>query len=141
MKTDMKRLLVAVFCAAFGVVSMAEDYTYPYLVFTNSSGTQTVVAVDELEIAFSNGQLVATNSEGTQTMLTLAELASMRFSTAMPTGIQSLNSQPSTLSPESSTFYDLSGRTAIRKNGNAPVRKGVYVVRKADGSTTKIAVK
>lgn len=138
---QMKKFFLSMLCAATAIASFADDFTYPYLVFTASNGTQTVVAVDELEITFSNGQLVATNSEGTQTTLTLTELASMQFSTAMPTGVQSLNSQPSTLNPESSTIYDLSGRRALRNSEIIPVRKGVYVVRKSDGSTSKIAVK
>jgi len=125
------------------IASMAEDYTFPYLIFTGSNGTQTAVAVDELEITFSNGQLVATNKAGAQTVLTLADLASMQFSSAeqLPTGIQSLNSQLSTLNPHPSTIYDLSGRQALRKNDSTPVRKGVYLVRKADGSTSKIMVR
>ena len=137
----MKRFLLMMLCAATALTAAAEEYDYPYLVFTSNNGTETSVAVDELEITFSNGQLVATNNTGAQTALTLADLASMRFADAahLPDGIsrQSL----SDVSSQPSTLYDLSGRQAVRKNDATPVRKGVYVVRKADGSTSKIMVR
>ena len=58
---------------------LADDYTYPYLIFTDAAGAQTTVSVASLEITFADGQLVATNGDGTTT-LTLADLASMAFS-------------------------------------------------------------
>ena len=39
----------------------------------------------------------------------------------------------------SETFYDLSGRRAYRQGST--VRKGIYVMRKANGETSKILVK
>ena len=65
-------MLVA-FCA------IAQDYAYPFLVFTDADGAQTTVSVASLEITFADGQLVAANGDGT-TQLTLSELASMAFS-------------------------------------------------------------
>ena len=136
----MKRFFLTVLSAVLTIASMAEDYTFPYLVFTGNDGTQTAVAVDELEITFSNGQLVATSKAGAQTTLSLADLASMHFSKeADPTGIQS--AELSTVNNQMSTFYDLSGRQALRKNDSTPVRKGVYIVRKSDGSTSKVMVR
>ena len=58
---------------------MADDYTFPYLVFTDAAGAQTTVSVASLEITFADGQLMASNGDGTTT-LTLSELASMAFS-------------------------------------------------------------
>lgn len=58
---------------------LADDYTYPYLIFTDAAGAQTTLSVASLEITFADGQLVATNGDGTTT-LTLADLASMAFS-------------------------------------------------------------
>lgn len=58
---------------------LADDYTYPYLIFTDAAGSQTTLSVASLEITFVDGQLVATNGDGTTT-LTLADLASMQFS-------------------------------------------------------------
>ena len=122
MAREQKRFLLMMLCAAMALTAAAEEYDYPYLVFTNSDGTETAVAVDELEITFSNGQLVATNNTGAQTALTLAELASMRFADAahLPDGIsrQSL----SDVSSQPSTLYDLSGRClSVRPT------KGLYI--------------
>ena len=39
----------------------AQAYDYPYLVFQNTEGTTAVLAVEQLSITISNGQLVATN--------------------------------------------------------------------------------
>ncbi|MCR4994222.1 MAG: Ig-like domain-containing protein [Bacteroidales bacterium] len=77
----MKRFLVFTINVVLSIgLSMADDYTYPYLVFTDSDGDETTVSVDDLEITFSDGQLVATNGDGSIT-LTLSTLASMAFST------------------------------------------------------------
>lgn len=137
----MKKTFLTMLCAVTAVVSFADDFTYPYLVFTASDGTQTAVAVNQLEITFNDGKLVASNATGTQTTLTLAELAAMQFSTAteLPTNVRAVT--PESLNSQAETFYDLSGRHAYRKNENMPLRKGVYVIRKGDGSTSKIAVK
>ena len=136
----MKKNLLLLLCILV-TTAYAEDYTYPYMVFTNSSGTQTVVAVDQLEITFADGNLVATNNTGTQTQLSLSDLASMHFTkeSELPTGIRAM--LPEEFNRKSATFYDLSGRRALLKGDSAPMRKGVYVVRKADGSTSKITVK
>lgn len=69
--------------AAFAVLSIvpawADDYVFPYLIFSDAEGTQTTVSVAELEMTFANGQLVAKNGDGT-TSISLATLASMAFS-------------------------------------------------------------
>ncbi|MBR1682701.1 MAG: hypothetical protein IJ700_05035 [Bacteroidaceae bacterium] len=137
----MKKYLLTMCAAMVALVIFAEDYTYPYLVFTGANGTQSAVAVDQLVITFSDGKLVATNATGTQTTLELSDLAAMQFSTAeeLPTGVQAVN--PAALNSQRDTYYDLSGRQAVRKNERTLVRKGIYVVRKSDGSTSKIAVK
>ncbi len=64
--------------AACFSTATADDYTLPYLVFTDSEGTQTVVSVAELEITFSDGKLVAKNADGS-TSIDLAALATMQF--------------------------------------------------------------
>lgn len=76
----MKRLLFAFISVVIGLPTLlADDYVYPYLVFTVSDGTQTTLGVSSLEITFSDGQLVATNADGTA-KLNLADLVSMQFS-------------------------------------------------------------
>ena len=76
----MKRTLLITTLVALGAATAsANDYTYPYLIFTGSDGTQTTLSVASLEITFADGQLVATNGDGSTT-LTLADLISMQFS-------------------------------------------------------------
>ena len=75
----MKKTLLFMTLVAVGISTMwADDYTYPYLIFSASDGTQTTVSVSALEITFADGQLVAKNGDGTTT-LTLADLATMTF--------------------------------------------------------------
>lgn len=75
----MKRLFFILFPALACLDATAQDYTYPYLIFTAADGTQTTLSVTSLEMTFADGRLVATNGDGT-TKLTLADLASMTFS-------------------------------------------------------------
>ena len=56
----------------------AQAYDYPYLVFQNVAGTTTVIAVESLSIAISNGKLVAMNANGSQTF-SLTDLSKMYF--------------------------------------------------------------
>ena len=75
----MKRLSFILLSALASLSAGAQDYAFPYLVFTAADGTQTTLSASALEMTFADGQLVATNGDGT-TKLTLADLASMTFS-------------------------------------------------------------
>lgn len=73
----MKRslfILVTVICAV-----MAQAADYPYLVFTNTGGTTTVLGVTNMTLAVSGSNLSVTNADGTTTFV-LTELANMQFS-------------------------------------------------------------
>ena len=132
----MKKFWMLATAMVLYLSAQAEDYTYPYLVFTNSDGTQTTVAVDGLEITFNNGKLVVTNSAGIQQTLTLAELTSMQFeASSTPTLLSAVKNEGS-----DNVVYDLLGRRAIR-TADGQLRRGVYVIKKADGTTQKISVK
>jgi len=78
----MKRSL---FIVAFGIqlsaISMltAQAADYPYLVFTNTSGTSTVLSVSNLTMSVSGSELQVTNAEG-NTSFVLTDLANMQFS-------------------------------------------------------------
>lgn len=131
----MKRffLLMSFVIFSMGLV-IAEDYAYPYLLLKNTDGTKTAVAVNQLEITFSNGQLVAKNADGTQTAM-LTDLATMEFS-GTTTGIEQA---PVESAAPVEAVYDLSGRRAYKSQGQ--LRQGTYIVRRTDGSTSKIVVK
>ena len=73
----MKRrlfILVTVICAV-----MAQAADYPYLVFTNTGGTTTVLGVTNMTLAVSGSNLSVTNADGTNTFV-LTDLANMQFS-------------------------------------------------------------
>lgn len=138
----MKRILLVVIIAMSTCALCADDYAYPYMIFTNADGSQSAMAVDHLEITFVDGKLVATNGAG-QASLTLADLASMQFSTSedgisdeIVTITLSREIQPST----PSVVYDLSGRRAYQPKGKV-IPRGIYIVRDANGKTSKMAIK
>ena len=73
----MKRslfILAVVLCA---VTAQAADY--PYLVFTNTGGTSTVLSVSGMTLAVSGSSLQVTNTDGTSSFA-LTGLADMQFS-------------------------------------------------------------
>ena len=63
--------------ALCSLVAQAADY--PYLVFTNTGGTSTVMDVSNLTLAVSGSSLQVTNTDGTASF-TLTDLANMQFS-------------------------------------------------------------
>lgn len=123
---------------AFATQMQADSYEYPFLVLTKGSGSQVTLSVEGLEMTFENGQLVAKNTSGSS-QFTLSELASMQFSKTNDGTENGVNGMAAESREDSETLYDLSGRRAYRQ-GTA-IRKGLYVVRKANGETSKILVK
>ena len=73
----MKKILVLAVTVVCAVMAQAADY--PYLVFTNTAGTTTVMSVSSLTMTVSGSSLQVTNSDGTETFA-LTDLASMQFS-------------------------------------------------------------
>ena len=73
----MKRSLFVI--AAVLCVFFAQAADYPYLVFTNTAGTTTVMSVLSLTMTVSGTSLQVTNQEGTETF-TLTDLTNMQFS-------------------------------------------------------------
>ena len=73
----MKKILWLVLTVVCAVMAQAADY--PYLVFTNTAGTTTVMSVSSLTMTVSGSSLQVTNSDGTETFA-LTDLASMQFS-------------------------------------------------------------
>lgn len=73
----MKKILVLVVAVVCAVIAQAADY--PYLVFTNTGGTTTVLGVTNMTLAVSGSNLSVTNADGTTTFV-LTELANMQFS-------------------------------------------------------------
>ena len=74
----MRKVLVILFLTACTHVLHAAGY--PYLVFTNTAGTTTVMRVHSLTIAVSGTELQVTNADTSASFL-LTELSTMQFST------------------------------------------------------------
>ncbi len=134
----MKKLLAVLSCvAASAATCCAEEYVYPYIVFTIGAGT-TVVAVDQLEMTVSDGKLVARNAVGTQEFA-LSELTSMSFSKDGTSDVHALvMSDGRPAAPVH--VVDMSGRS-IPQAESRLLRRGVYAVRTQDGRTHKIMVR
>lgn len=127
---------------AISAQTLADDFTYKYLVMTDSDGKHTSVATSGLTLTIDNGNLVLVNEEGT-TSLSLASLATMEFSeekiSDTTTAIGSL--------PAISTaveVYNLQGVSQGTFDSISQARstlpKGIYIV-KQNGQTRKITLK
>ena len=106
-----------------------------------ADGTVQTVAVAQLVLRVSNGQLVATNTEGTKSF-TLTNLSKMYFSSQAVTGIEAIdtsgNADESQLQAE---VFDLSGkRVASGRLLEMQLPRGIYVVKTMKG-TKKISIK
>ena len=73
----MKKIFT--FLMALGSAVLLDAADYPYLVFTNTSGTNVVLSVENLTLTVSGSTLQVSNADGT-TSFTLTDLASMQFS-------------------------------------------------------------
>lgn len=132
----MKKILFTAVLALQTAALQAEG-TFPWLIITRADGSLTALDVTDLEITFSGGELVAQNATG-QTRLTLAGLRAMEFSQTRPTE-DGLTAVPTRR--DGAVLCDVSGRQAQQRAAGARLRRGVYIVRKADGETSKIVVK
>lgn len=134
------RKLLFIPLALASMQTLADDYTYPYLVLTANDGTQTALPVDGLRLTFSDGQLVATTSNGQQT-LDLSTLFSMAFSTTTSTET-AIERTVDTLQPVE--VYTVSGisRGSFDSLGEAKATlpHGIYIIKQQD-KTLKISVK
>lgn len=76
-KHYMKKIILSL--AVLLSACMAQAADYPYLVFTNTGGTTTVLSVENLTLSVSGSTLQVTNADGTNSF-TLTDLANMQFS-------------------------------------------------------------
>ncbi|MCR5180748.1 MAG: hypothetical protein K6C30_05980 [Bacteroidaceae bacterium] len=119
--------------------AFADSYTYPYLTFETSDGSQQSVSVESLVLTVSGSQLVATNSSGTVNF-TLAELSQMSFTSTPATHISETEGAEES-AVEVFTLSGLSlGKFANLQAARATLQNGIYVI-KSKNVTQKIAVK
>jgi len=133
----MKRLALATLIT-MGTLQ-AQAYEYPYLVFQNAEGATTAMAIEQLTITISDGQLIVTNASGTQTFQ-LTDLSKMFFTqTADLTGIS--NTEAENEAVEVFTTGGLSlGKFQDINTAKTSLKPGLYIM-KSKSKTTKIAVK
>lgn len=73
---------IFIVCAVMLCAVTARAFDYPYLVFTNTGGETTAIAVsNNMTLAVSGSTLAVTNDDGT-TSFTLTDLSAMQFSTS-----------------------------------------------------------
>lgn len=121
---------------------LADDFTYQYLVLTDSKGKHVSVATSGLSMTVDDGSLVLANDEGTVT-LSLATLTMMEFSETkvsdVTTGVSALPAAGAAIE-----VFDLRGvskgtfSTVSQMRGSLP--PGIYVVRH-NGQSKKITLK
>ena len=113
----------------------AEEYEYPYLVFTNTEGALTAFQVNDLTMHINGTQLDVTNNEGT-VHFTLTDLSAMQFSVDGET----LTALENVLNADARVeVYTLEGISMGTFDGllkaASSLRQGVYVI--TDGKNTQ----
>ncbi len=113
----------------------AEEYEYPYLVFTNTEGALTAFQVNDLTMHINGTQLDVTNNEGT-VQFTLTDLSAMQFSVDGET----LTALENVLNADARVeVYTLEGMSMGTFDGllkaASSLRQGVYVI--TDGKNTQ----
>lgn len=113
----------------------AEEYEYPYLVFTNTEGALTAFLVNDLTMHINGTQLDVTNNEGT-VHFTLTDLSAMQFSVDGET----LTALENVLNADARIeVYTLEGISLGTFDGLlkavSSLRQGVYVI--TDGKNTQ----
>jgi NDP-sugar pyrophosphorylase family protein len=124
----MRRILLMMMVMAATI--SAHAYDYPYLTLQTADGMETSVAVDELVLTISNGQLVATNGDGTVS-ITLSDLSKMYFSTSSSDILTAVTAFPD---PDGqvevyTTGGVLVGRYDSMATAKSKLRSGVYVMK------------
>ena len=108
----------------------ADDFTYNYLIFTQSDGTVQSVSVNNLQITFADGVMKAVSDDATVT-ITLSDLAKMAFAETA-TGITNLTDDPITNGQHDAHWYTIDGQRVSK-----PTQKGLYLMKKGN-KTVKI---
>ena len=134
----MKKLVFTMLMMA-GILQ-AKAYDYPYLVFQNSEGTATFLAVESLSITINDGKLVATNADGSQTF-SLSDLSKMFFSkTTEITGINDINTNGSQEVEVFTTGGVKLGKFESITSAKNSLKPGIYVIKNSQ-KTYRIDVK
>lgn len=133
----MKRILYLLVAMIATTAATADDY--PYLTFEKSDGTKQSVAVENLTLAISNGELVV--NSGTYSF-SLTDLTKMYFTTGDATSIEELATKlPADCSVEVFSLEGVSlGQFDSLQAARSVLQQGVFIF-KIQGQTLKVTVK
>ena len=130
----MKQLMFIISLFFMAITANAGDYKY--LILESNDGTTYSMTAQGLTLTFKDGNLVSTDG----TTIPLSSLAKMYFSDA--SGISTLSS---TTDESQVIIYTISGSVAGIYNdlssAVANLTKGVYIIKKNDGSIIKYLAK
>lgn len=128
---------ICLFVAAALCSLLLQSADYPYLVFTNTAGTTTVMNVSSLTITVSGNTLQVTNSDGTETFA-LADLASMQFSVdGSTTALDNVLDADKAVELFSATGVQLGSFSSLVEAVQG-LNTGVYVIKQGDSTQTVV---
>ena len=131
----MKKILVLAVMVVCAVMAQAADY--PYLVFTNTAGTTTVMNVSSLTMTVSGSSLQVTNSDGTETFA-LTDLNNMQFSAdGSTTAIEQVLEADSPVEVFSVTGVQLGSFGSLREAVRG-LSAGAYVIKQGVNTQTVV---
>ena len=121
------------------MMSLMASAQYNSLKFNTADGQSCLVDVTGLTISISGQDMVVTNSNGDSWTSSFASLVSMEFVTDQA-GVSDLSTEIAS----SFTIYNLEGvelgKYVSLEQANANLPSGVYLLKKNDGETIKIAI-
>lgn len=133
----MKKLFISALLIAGGWT--ASSAQYPSMMFTTIDGEVHLAPVEDLRITFVDGDLVASSANRTLS-IPLDKLMSMQFSEEEASIDRIVINSDAPVE-----VYDLSGvcyGTFVSAEAmRAELQEGIYVVKQADGATSKIFLK
>lgn len=135
----MKKFAITLAVFVAGLATNAAFADYQTMEFRSVDGGVTNVALDNLKMSFSDGNLIVTNG-AQQFSFPVSSLSSMEFSTAMA-GTVGIADQ--TVSDSSITVYSIDGicygEFGCPRCAEKALPSGTYILISKDGKTKKIA--
>lgn len=114
---------------------IAQAADYPYLVFTNTAGTTTMLTVTNMTLSVNGNELTVTNTEGTQ-VFTLTNLTAMQFSKdGSITAIENVLDGEQAVEVYSATGVGLGTFGSLHEAAGA-LPMGAYVIKQGSNTQT-----
>lgn len=131
----MKKTFIT--CLLAGVTLMASA-EYSHLLFRTTDGTQSALAADGIVITFVDGTMHAVS--GTETLdIPVTSLTDMYFGNPSVVNLSEIEANPGTVTVFSPSGTVV-GHFATDTEARTSLPKGIYIIKNADGKTSKTAV-